>query len=224
VPESALTETANPDIILACKMPLPLPGEGGQRLDQRPADNGHDAATEISFPSSVASTPLPAASQKTLELAAEMEKQSAKTVTRAAPPPPYKARRSTRIRLWFNTYTQFFILSTSFNFAGLIMAVLGRFPYAEKQAGGLVLGNILTAVLMRNEVFMRILYAVAIYGLRGVWFLSWRWLQECADRTLLVGSPADETSSDLCSTACWRHSLWLCTLWRVVCSVVPHLN
>jgi hypothetical protein len=48
------------------------------------------------------------------------------------------------------------------------MAALGRFPYAVKHLGALVLGNLLMAILMRNELFGRFLYIVAIYGLRSV--------------------------------------------------------
>jgi hypothetical protein len=48
------------------------------------------------------------------------------------------------------------------------MCALGHFPYAENHIGYLVLGNLLFAVLMRNELFLRFLYLVAIYGLRPV--------------------------------------------------------
>jgi hypothetical protein len=52
------------------------------------------------------------------------------------------------------------------------MAALNRFPYAEKHLGALVLGNLLCAILMRNELFLRFLYLIAIHGLRGVGQLS----------------------------------------------------
>lgn len=48
------------------------------------------------------------------------------------------------------------------------MTALGRFPYAENHLGALVLGNLLAAILFRNELWMRFLYTVAIYGLRSV--------------------------------------------------------
>src|SRR5690606_2344651 len=54
------------------------------------------------------------------------------------------------------------------NLAGIILAALGRFPYAEKHLGALVLGNLLMAILMRNELFLRFLYLISIYGLRSV--------------------------------------------------------
>jgi len=48
------------------------------------------------------------------------------------------------------------------------MASLGRFSYAENHLGALVLGNLLCAILMRNELFLRVLYMIFIYGLRSV--------------------------------------------------------
>jgi hypothetical protein len=48
------------------------------------------------------------------------------------------------------------------------MAALGHFKYAENHTGALVLGNLLLAIMMRNELWMRFLYLVAIYGLRSV--------------------------------------------------------
>jgi hypothetical protein len=70
--------------------------------------------------------------------------------------------------LWFNTYRKFFTFIILLNLAGIIMTALGRFPYAENHLGALVLGNLLSAILFRNELWMRFLYIVAIYGLRGV--------------------------------------------------------
>lgn len=70
--------------------------------------------------------------------------------------------------LWFNTYRKFFTLVTLLNLTGIILAALGRFPYAENHLGALVLGNLLCAILFRNELFLRVLYFVFIHGLRSV--------------------------------------------------------
>lgn len=67
--------------------------------------------------------------------------------------------------LWFNTYRKFFTFVTLLNLTGIILAACGHFPYAENHMGALVLGNLLCAILMRNELWMRFLYMVAIYGL-----------------------------------------------------------
>lgn len=72
--------------------------------------------------------------------------------------------------LWFNTYRQFFTFIILLNLAGIILAGLGKFPYAQNHLGAMVLGNLLFAVLMRNELFLRLLYMVTIYSLRSVGF------------------------------------------------------
>ncbi|KAE8447518.1 hypothetical protein EG329_010648 [Mollisiaceae sp. DMI_Dod_QoI] len=86
-----------------------------------------------------------------------------KTVPKVAP----KKSRWILFKLWFNTYRKFFTFVTLLNLAGIIMASLNRFPYAENHLGALVLGNLLCAILMRNELFLRFLYIIAIYGLRS---------------------------------------------------------
>jgi hypothetical protein len=85
-----------------------------------------------------------------------------------APPPVRKVGRWTLFQLWFNTYRKFFTFVTILNLVGIIMTSVGRFPYAKNHLGSLVLGNLLGAILMRNELFMRFLYFIAIYGLRSV--------------------------------------------------------
>lgn len=81
--------------------------------------------------------------------------------------PKQKISRWIVFNVWFTTYRKFFVFVTLLNLAGIIMTALGRFPYAENHLGALVLGNLLCAILMRNELFLRFLYVVAIYGLRS---------------------------------------------------------
>lgn len=84
------------------------------------------------------------------------------------PKPAPKIKRLIKFQLWFNTYRKFFTFVTLFNLTGIVLAAMGRFHYADNHMGALVLGNLLTAVLMRNELFLRTLYIIAIYGLRSV--------------------------------------------------------
>jgi hypothetical protein len=84
-----------------------------------------------------------------------------------APQPKPKISRWILFQLWFNAYRKFFTFITLLNLTGMIMAALDRFPYAEKHLGALVLGNLLSAILMRSELFLRFLYTIAIYGLRS---------------------------------------------------------
>jgi hypothetical protein len=91
-----------------------------------------------------------------------------KSVVKLPARPKKKVPPWVLFQLWFNTYRKFFIFVTLLNLTGIILASLGRFPYAENHLGALVLGNLLMAILMRNELFLRILYTILIYGLRGV--------------------------------------------------------
>lgn len=76
-----------------------------------------------------------------------------------------KISRWVLFNLWFNTYRKFFIFVTVLNLVGIILAACNIFHYAENHLGALVLGNLLCAILMRNELFLRILYMIAIHGL-----------------------------------------------------------
>lgn len=89
------------------------------------------------------------------------------TPKKPAPAKP-KISRWILFDLWFNTYRKFFTFIILLNLAGIIMAALGRFTYAENHLGALVLGNLLMAILMRNELWFRFMYWVAIHGLRSV--------------------------------------------------------
>jgi hypothetical protein len=97
------------------------------------------------------------------------------------------------------------------NLAGIIMAALGRFPYAENHLGALVLGNLLMAILMRNELWFRFMYLVAIYGLRSVSSCS---LVKGRSLTMgsSVGTNTGQARSDVCSAARWRYSFGVCSL------------
>ncbi|KAF9788477.1 hypothetical protein BJ322DRAFT_1106467 [Thelephora terrestris] len=79
------------------------------------------------------------------------------------PVPPPKSKRFSswgRFQLWFNTYRKFFTFVIIMNSIGLILAILGVWHYPRKYTGALVLGNLLTAILMRNELFGRLLYLI----------------------------------------------------------------
>lgn len=86
--------------------------------------------------------------------------------------PKQNISRWSLLQIWFNMYRTLFIFVTLFNLAAIIMSACGRFFYAENHLGSLVLGNLLCAILMRNEVFLRFLYTIAIYGLQSVRPLS----------------------------------------------------
>ncbi|KAI3610765.1 hypothetical protein WG66_007170 [Moniliophthora roreri] len=72
--------------------------------------------------------------------------------------PKKKASKWVLWRLWFNTYRKFFTFCFGLNMIGLGLAASGHFPYAIKYSGAMVVANFNFAILMRNEVFGRILY------------------------------------------------------------------
>jgi hypothetical protein len=48
----------------------------------------------------------------------------------------------------------------SFNLTALILAIAGVWDYPRRYTGAMVLGNLYTAILIRNELFGRFLYLV----------------------------------------------------------------
>ncbi|KZP09054.1 hypothetical protein FIBSPDRAFT_922576 [Athelia psychrophila] len=54
--------------------------------------------------------------------------------------------------------SRLFVFIVVLNLIGVLLASIGRFPYAHKYTGALVLGNLLAAILVRNELFLRGLY------------------------------------------------------------------
>jgi hypothetical protein len=110
------------------------------------------------------SLPFPQGRRASQPVNAKELKAAVKKVVPVKP----KISRWVLFDLWFNTYRKLFTLVVSLNLVGIIMAALGRFTYAEDHLGALVLGNLLSAVLFRNELWMRFLYLVCIYGLRSV--------------------------------------------------------
>lgn len=51
-----------------------------------------------------------------------------------------------------------FVLTTTLNLIGLILAITNTWSYPRHYSGATVLGNLLMAILMRNELFCRGLY------------------------------------------------------------------
>lgn len=132
----------------------------------------HEGLTPLSSVPALSLTKFPAQQEK-------QPTEQRKEVSKAVSKPKPKVSRWILLRLWFNTYRQFFILVTLLNLTGIIMAGLGRFPYAVEHSGAMVLGNLLFAVLMRNELFLRFLYMIAIYGLR--------WVSPLLEATMMIG-------------------------------------
>ena len=92
--------------------------------------------------------------------------------------PSRKVSLSIRMALWFNTYRfvlslsistplititiyrKFFVFTVTLNLIGLILAITNTWSYPRHYTGAFVLGNLLVAILMRNELFGRFLYLI----------------------------------------------------------------
>ncbi|KIY63704.1 hypothetical protein CYLTODRAFT_457867 [Cylindrobasidium torrendii FP15055 ss-10] len=113
---------------------------------------------------------------------------NASTATIVAPPPSKylsfdelsAIKRSTKtpaplwvkFRLWFNAYKRLFTICFLFNFIALLCAATGRWTYPREYTGAFILGNLLIGVLVRTELFARILYA-ALASLFAKWSPLW---------------------------------------------------
>lgn len=162
-----------------------------------------------------------------------LESHSSADATVTPPPAPRpaptkkpkpKTSKWILFNLWFNTYRKFFTFVTLLNLVGIVLAACGRFPYAENHLGALVLGNLLMAVLMRNELFLRFLYIISIYGLRSVCPPSQipsLDVPRDADQglLLLVGTNLHQAGSHFDFAACRRHPLGMRAVW---CGVRKH--
>ncbi|KAF8751235.1 hypothetical protein RHS01_08629 [Rhizoctonia solani] len=83
-------------------------------------------------------------------------------------PPNIEASLWIRFNLFFNTYRKFYTFVVTLNGIGIVLAGIGRFEYAVNHSGALVLGNLLCAVMMRNELFLRFLFLIA-----NTFFAKW---------------------------------------------------
>ncbi|CAE6385772.1 unnamed protein product [Rhizoctonia solani] len=83
-------------------------------------------------------------------------------------PPKIEISLWIRFNLFFNTYRKFYTFVVTLNGIGLVLAGIGRFEYATNHSGALVLGNLLCAVMMRNELFLRFLFLIA-----NTFFAKW---------------------------------------------------
>ncbi|TFK72520.1 hypothetical protein BDN72DRAFT_836089, partial [Pluteus cervinus] len=109
---------------------------------------------------------------------ADKEKAAAKSLATKQPAPPRprgpatkpKKKASIWIRtiLWFNTYRKFFTITFGINMILLLLTITGHFKYGVANDGAFVVGNFNFAILMRNEVFGRLLYLIV-----NTFFAKW---------------------------------------------------
>jgi hypothetical protein len=143
-------------------------------------------------------------------------------------PEPRKARaaRWIRFQLWFNTYrcveinkrdrslsltiifSKFFTFVLTMNLIGMVLAADGRWSYPRRYSAGCVLGNLLAAILVRNELFGRCLYLTV-----NTLFAKVSFHTLYTPYTILMPLPVDSSSSSpclhFCTPASWRYTFWM---------------
>ncbi|KAK7306564.1 hypothetical protein VNO77_44513 [Canavalia gladiata] len=69
----------------------------------------------------------------------------------------------------FTVYKRLFMICLILNVTALVLAATGHFPYARNRATLFSIGNILALTLCRSEVFLRVLFWLAVKTLGNSW-------------------------------------------------------
>ncbi|KAF9246561.1 hypothetical protein BU15DRAFT_39714 [Melanogaster broomeanus] len=122
---------------------------------------------EVHSPQLAANPDLAKSEKKPVDLnvflVQSLKKDASPSNVAKRPTPPPKPQKMTVSKyvifiIWYNSYKRFFTVIIILNLTALGFAAAGLWPYAQKYPGALVLGNLNFAVLMRNEIFGRLLY------------------------------------------------------------------
>ena len=71
-------------------------------------------------------------------------------------------------RGWLTVYKRLFLLSFSVNIACFAAAVSGHFPSARSNSALIAVANVLALVACRSELFLRLVFAIAVFVFRWV--------------------------------------------------------
>ncbi|KAH0830509.1 hypothetical protein J3R83DRAFT_1960 [Lanmaoa asiatica] len=136
----------------------------------RPAYSDAEKGTlEVRSPQIAANPDLAKSEKKPVDLdvfpVQSLKKDAPVSPSNVAKPPPQppkpqkmKITKYVHFIIWYDSYRRFFTIIFTLNFIGLGFAAAGLWPYALKYPGALVVGNLNFSVLMRNEIFGRLLY------------------------------------------------------------------
>ncbi|KAH8107206.1 hypothetical protein BXZ70DRAFT_885318 [Cristinia sonorae] len=118
-----------------------------QPMPSYPADEKKDPFANEKVALAVTTIPVP-----------EKKETPAAPPAKPAPKPKKKVSKWILWQLWFNTYRKLFTFCFSINMIAIGLAASGHFPYAVKYNGAMAVANFNFAILMRNEIFGRLLY------------------------------------------------------------------
>jgi hypothetical protein len=127
-------------------------------------------------------------------------------------PPKHRAPALMRFFLWYNTYRKFYTFVVCLNFACWVTTLTGHWSYPLRYPGAMVLGNLLAAVLVRNEVFGRFLYAIVNNCFAKVCLSVESW-KSGGSYILTVATAPISFGVHFGSTAPWWNSLRMCHIW-----------
>lgn len=118
--------------------------------------------------------------------------------------------------------SKFFTIVMIFNLIGLGLAASGRWQYPRKYTGAFVLGNLLVAILMRNELFGRCLYLLVNTLFAKVTTLCFLLSTvHLSDSLTLVDSTSLSSWLYVCVATPRRHPFWMCHIGDFVVDL-PH--
>ena len=80
------------------------------------------------------------------------------------------------------------MFTVTWNIIALLLTLAGKWAYAQSHAGAFVLGNILIAILVRNELFGRLLYLIVNTLFSKVLF-SFPTIDQISLKLLVSGRP-----------------------------------
>jgi len=153
-------------------------------------------AVAIGLPKAPPMSHINSAQFKVNETTLDQIKSQLISASQLQKPPPKKVERKVsraiRFSLWFNTYrfvhpsypipktfwwtgwcSKFFVFTVTINLIGLILAATNVWTYPRHYTGGFLLGNLLVAILVRNELFGRLLYLIINTLFAKVRFCFW---------------------------------------------------
>ncbi|RYR36139.1 hypothetical protein Ahy_A10g051176 isoform A [Arachis hypogaea] len=103
----------------------------------------------------------------------EQEKPFAKPAVPPAPAAPKKSDMRLSVILLdqglFTVYKRLFTVSLILNITALVVAATGHFPYARNNAALFSIANILALILCRSELFLRLIFYLAVKILGRSW-------------------------------------------------------
>ncbi|EMD38610.1 hypothetical protein CERSUDRAFT_153590 [Gelatoporia subvermispora B] len=135
-----------------------------------------DEKKELSYPKDEKKDLFPKDEKKELSVATVFpvpaKKDSYVAPKPAAKGPKKKVSNWILIKLWYNTYRKLFTICFVINMIGFGFAASGHWPYATRYTGAFAVANFNVALLVRNEIFGRILYLV-VNTLFAKWSPLW---------------------------------------------------